>query len=827
MTMRDTISGNTIRIGVLILATVVVWCVAPIHAQSDETVLAIKAGTILPVTSAPIKDGVILIQQGKILAVGQDVDIPYNARVIDVSDKVVIPGLIDAMTTLNEGGRDDEESITPDIKALDSFDFYGEYRRLLAGGVTAVHIAPGRNRLVPGYGAAVKLMADSPEDQILRRAAGLCVVLGEPPKYPPLVFDPPVPPGPDNPVEPAVRQLPTTRMGQMALLRHAFSQALWHKTNSETLDALTEAMLPVLEKTQVLRVNCHAAIDIRNALNLAMAFDLKLVIEGATEAYKVIDEIKASGAHVIVTSELEPGEPSMRDNTRNRTAGRPSSETVLALAEAGISFALASPTDLAISDLQFIAGVAVSRGLTPEQALRSVTMSPAEILGIADRVGSIETGKDADLVILSDDPFTLSSRVEQTLVYGKTVYCETARDSNESDTDKPIIAIKAGKILTASRGQILNGLILIQEGKIIYSGKGKPLPAHAELIDASDDVVMPGMIDIHSHLGLHADSMTVRTRSATTSSNSSQGRLASIAHAIDPNDEAFAEVLRQGVTSIMLAPKTQDLVSGNGAVIKLAGHMSEERIVKEYAAITFSMAGGSPRMAKIWQARDLLKRAKAYADQWDRYEEKYKEYEQRKARSKPDLVEPPKQPGRDTSLELLRGLFKREMPALVWAQRDDEIHNVLEVFRNEYNLDTVLLGADNAHRLIAEIRRHSIGVALGPEILQYDKHRAINNAAVLSQNGVRVALHTSATSGTQYLPLSAAYAIRHGMEPDQALQAVTLTPARLLHVEDRIGSIDAGKDADLVILSGSPFEFTTHVKTVLINGNIVYRRTAQ
>lgn len=823
MNMRD-IALEPIRAGLLILAVLAAWSVAPVQAQDKESVLAIKAGTIYPVAAAPIENGIILVKQGKITAVGQDIEIPDHAQIIDASDRVVIPGLIDAMTTLNEAGRDDEASITPDIHALDSFDFFGKYARQLAGGVTAVHIAPGRNRLMPGYGAVVKLAADGPDQQVLQAASGLCVVLGEPPKFPPLIFDPPVPPGPDNPVAPAVPQLPTTRMGQMAMLRNAFSRAVWDRETSQPMDAQTQAMLPVLDHDQILRVNCHTAQDIRNALALAKAFKLKLVIEGATEAYRVIDEIKASDASVIVASDVEPGKPRLRDNTRARDTGRASRDNVASLARADIAFALASATDQTIGDLQFIAGTAVSRGVSPRQALESVTLSPARMLGIADRVGSIEVGKDADLVILNGRPFTLSSTVERTLINGKTVYCQAKPDADSTPKDAPVTAIKAGQILTGSRGQILNGLILIQDGKILYSGKDKPVPDNAKLIDASKDVVIPGMIDMHSHLGLHADSTTVGTRVPTTGPDSSGLRLASIAQAVSPDDEAFKEVLCSGVTSILLVPQTQGLVGGNGAVIKLAGETPEDRLVKDFAAITFSMTGGAPRMAKIWEARDLLKRAKAYADQWDRYERQYREYEQRKARSTPDLVEPPKQPRRDTNLELLRGLFKRQMPALVQAGRDDEIRNTLTVFRDEYNLDTVLLGAANAYRLIPDIRRHNIGVALGPTILQYDKTKPINNAALLSQQGIRVALHTSATSGTQYLPMSAAYAIRHGMEADQALQAVTLTPARLLHVEDRIGSLDEGKDADLVILSGAPFEFSTQVKTVMINGHIVYRR---
>lgn len=824
MNTRESASVRPICTGLLLLAMLSLLGATSTQAQDGDATLAIKAGRIFPVNAAPIEQGIILVKQGKIQAVGKDIEIPEDATVIDASDKVVIPGLIHAMTTLNERGRDDEGSVTPDIHALDSFDYFGKYHRLLAGGVTTVHIAPGRNRLMPGYGAVVKLAADAPDQQVLKAVAGLSVVLGEAPKNPPPLFDPPVPPEPDNQVEPAEPQLPTTRMGQMAMLRNLFSRAVWTREASKPLDDQTEAILPVLDKDQTLRVNCHTAQDIRNALALAKAFDLELVIEGATEAYRLIDEIKAGNASVILASDMEPGRSNTWDNARPRDVGRVSTDTVSALAGADIPFALASASDQTIGDLQFIAGTAVSRGVSPRQALTSVTLSPARLLGISDRVGSLETGKDADLVILSANPFDLASKVERTLVGGKTVYCRANSDTAPTQTDKPVTAIKAGLILTGSRGRIPNGLILIQDGKILYSGKDKPLPEDATVVDASKDVVIPGMIDINSRLGLHRDSLGIGGGGSNFSASSNAARLASIAHAVTPDDEAFDEVLCSGVTSVLLAPSGSGMVGGNGAVIKLVGDTLEARLVKDYAAVTFSMTGGSPRMAKIWEARDLLKRAKSYADQWDRYEKSYKEYEQRKARSTPDLVEPPRQPSRDTNLELLRGLFERKMPALVQAGRDDEIRNTLTVFRDEFNLDTILVGAGNAYRMVSELRRHNIGVALGPNILTYDKTKAINNAALLSQNGIRVALQSSATSGTQYLPMSAAYAIRHGMEAEQALQAVTLTPARLLHVEDRIGSLDAGKDADLVILTGAPFEFSTQVKAVMINGKVVYRR---
>jgi imidazolonepropionase-like amidohydrolase len=594
-----------------------------------------------------------------------------------------------------------------------------------------------------------------------------------------------------------------------------------------------EALLPALDGKLPVRINCHTAQDIRNAISFATAFNLKLIIEGATEAYKVIDEIKQSESPVVISGILQPGRSEAKDYTRDIALGRVNPRNPSVLAKAGVKFAIYAPTDETIPDLQFIAGYTVSQGLSPEEALRAITIAPAEILGIADRVGSIEKGKDADLVILTGEPFKIQSTVDKTLINGRIVYArpaaETKKEAVETKkeaVEESLIAIRARKIFTGSRGQINDGFILIRGSKIAYVGKPKAIPQEAIVVDASESVVIPGMIDIHSHLGLHWESEPVRMNpSAPTSGpGSSKLHLVSIANSIAPNDEGFQEVLRSGVTSVLLAPETRGLVSGNAALIKLAGGSMQDMIVKEYAAIKFSMLGERARLARIWEVRDLLKKAKEYTEKWDEYERKLPEYKHRKATDKEGVVKEPDRPKRDANLELLRRLFKHEMPALVHANRADEIRNALRVFRDEYNLDVIILGGDDSYRVTPELRKYNVGVAIGPNIIRYEKGKLVNNADLLTKNGLRVAFHTSATSGTQYLPMNAAYAVRCGMDEDKAFRAVTIYPAELLHVNDRIGSIDVGKDADLVILSGEPFDFTSQVKKVFVNGRIVFER---
>jgi imidazolonepropionase-like amidohydrolase len=821
---------RSILIGVLTTVLIVPAGAAEQSGASPEQsqrVVAIKAGIIIPVTSPQIENGVVLIRGGKIEAVGKEVEIPQGAEIIDATDKVVIPGLIDAFTTLAEKARDDEESVTPAIRAKDAFDFFADYRRMLAGGVTTVYISPGQRRLISGLGAVVKLAGDSVSERVLTDAAALRITLGELPKSPPEIFKPPIPPGPNAPILPVEKQLPTTRMAELALLRQLFTQAKqYQKQRPGQTDPKLEALLPALDAKLPVRINCQTAQDIGSAIRLAQEFNLRLVLEGATEAYKVVDEVKECGAPAVISGVIEPGQLQTKDYDRDVALGRVNPANAAILAKAGVKFALAAATDQTVADLAFIAGYAVNQGLSPQAALAAITITPAEILGVAERVGSIEKGKDADLVILTGEPFNLESVVDRTFINGKIVYTRPAEESKKPAPEEPVVAIRAGKIFTASRGQINDGLILIKGSKIAYVGQPKPISQQARVIDAGKSVVIPGLIDIHSHLGLHWESEPIRLEpSAPTAGPDSPAlRLVSIANAIDPNDPAFREVLSCGVTAVLLAPQTRGLVSGNAALIKLAGDTIGQMIVKEYAAIEFSMLGETARPARIWEARDLLKQAKEYAQKWDDYEAKRTEYEHRKPTDKESTVKEPDRPSRDVNLEPLRGLFKREMPALVQADRADEIRAALKVFRDEYNLDIVILGGQDSYRIVPELKKYDVGVAVGPNVLIYEKGKPINNADLLSRQGLRVALHSSASSAAQYLLMNAAYAVRYGMDEDEAFRAITSHPAELLHLEDRIGSIDVGKDADLVILSGEPFGFASRVEKVLVNGRVVFER---
>lgn len=230
-------------------------------------------------------------------------------------------------------------------------------------------------------------------------------------------------------------------------------------------------------------------------------------------------------------------------------------------------------------------------------------------------------------------------------------------------------------------------------------------------------------------------------------------------------------------------------------------------------------------MAQAWNFRELLQSAKSYHQRRTQYEHDYKDWERDRDEAKRQGKEAPKEPAeisKDEDLEPFAALFRGEIPAFVHAGRADEIVNALKVFRDEFDLALTLVDAADSYRVAEEIRKRNAVVALGPDVTLREKGILINTADVLSRAGVRVLFQTSGTSGTQFLRLNAAQAVRNGLDPTQALRALTIDPARVLHVDDRLGSLEAGKDADLVILTGDPMNITSRVEKVLVNGKVVY-----
>jgi len=811
MTRAITTTARGPRDSRMLLGLLAALCAAaPVPAQG-ETPIVVRAAKVITVSGKAIEPGAILIRGSKVEAVGRKVDAPEGATVIDMPNGVIIPGLVAAFTTLAEGSRDTDLSATPELDVSDGFDTYADWRSPLSGGVTTVYLSPPGGRLVPGRGAVAKLGEGSPSARVLPTVAPLRIVLGEWPKNPPAEWEPPLPPTADNPSSPPEKQLPTTRSGETAFLRKLFSGQC-----DESNDPAVQAALQ--GKTAV-RVRADRLEDIRNALELADSYGLRIVLEGGTEAYRIADELARRDIAVVLLPSLQPGAREYADLSRALGDERP--DAAARLVRAGVRTAV-SAEDGSLPTLLTAAACLVGEGMTVDDALRSVTLTAAEVLGVADAVGSIEPGKEADLVILTGDPLATQTRVLVTVSDGRIVYDRRVDEAREAQS--PLLVIRAKTILPGTGGAVTGGEIRVRDGKIVSVGPEAEPPQGAEVVDLGDRVVMPGMVDMHSYLGLHweSDDPTLTPGSVLSAPGGGGAKVVSIADALDPTDPAFEDALRAGVTSLAIAPGASGGYCGSVAVVKTGGARWDERVVAPVAALEFTMGDLRGGASVAGQMRDLLNRAKQYDAAWTEFDNRWAEFERKYAADPTAELKEPDRPGRNGEMELMRGLFRDGVPALVQADQANLISHAVRVFKREFGLNVVILGAADAFRVAPELHAARVGCALGAEVVYREKGRETCIPAVASEAGVPVAFQSGSSSGSHYLRMIAAAAVRHGMRAADALRAVTTTPAELLGLAHRIGSIEPGRDADLVVLSGDPLELTSRVERTYIGGRLVY-----
>ena len=382
--------------------------------------IAVTADTIYTMSGQTIGPGIILIEDGRISAVGpaDKITVPENFERLDTA--VVTPGFVDARSVVGLAGafnepadQDQDEKTGPNQAKLRAIDAYNPTELLVEWvnryGVTTLQTGPGRANVVAGQTAIVKTAGQTLDDAIVKAPSGMVFNLGEIPKQ---TY------GDD-------RQEPGTRMATAAIIRGALADAATYrqqlaaekKDKPVDRDLTKESLLAVLDGEIPAIIMAHRADDISTAVRIAREFDLRLIIDSATEAYLVPDTLLAAGVPVIV-------HPTLQRNDRHETLNT-SLENAALLHAAGIPIAIQSGTEGYVPKSRVLlleAAIAHAAGLSFEATLAAITITPAKMLGIADRVGSIEAGKDADLVLFDANPFEYTSHVTAVLVDGVVTY---------------------------------------------------------------------------------------------------------------------------------------------------------------------------------------------------------------------------------------------------------------------------------------------------------------------------------------------------------------------------------------------------------------------
>jgi len=383
-------------------------------APGRAEVTAVKAGRILTISSEPITDGIILIEDGKITDIGTGIEIPEDAVVIDAGKSVVMPGFVDAGAVAPVRGDLNEQSseITPTFRISDALDPKSKsLKRVVQTGVTTLFVSPGRQNVIGGLGVIVKPAGKIPQQMIVKDEAALRIVM-----------DLDSTQGNRIPRrEPAINfyyRRPGTRMAIIWMLRKSFFDAQ-QQADSEKIEDPNLAVLSAALKDEIpIHVNARRAIVIRAALKVADEYGLKLILQECTEGYKVAGQLAERKIPVV----LGPFYYYPGNMGQNREGRKVNWNNAGILAEAGVKVALASGGQPGAIDILTAATFAVRHGMDRGEALKAITITPAEILGVADRVGSLEKGKDADIVVLSGDPLNVTTRVEKVILNGKTVY---------------------------------------------------------------------------------------------------------------------------------------------------------------------------------------------------------------------------------------------------------------------------------------------------------------------------------------------------------------------------------------------------------------------
>lgn len=379
---------------------------------TDAQNIVVKGETVFTAAGDAIEDGVVLIKDGKIERVGTErtVDIPEGYEIHEA--EYVTPGLIDARTVVGLAGiyniPDDQDqlelssAIQPDLRAIDAYNAREdlvEFLRTL--GVTTIHTGHGPGAVISGQTMIVKTTGKNLEEALVDSVTTIAMTLGTSVRgnY-------------DN---------PGTRAKAVAMLRQELiaAQEYLEKLDNETSrDLKKEVLADVLKGEVYAMINAHRVSDIMTALRLQEEFGFKLILEGASEAYLVIDEIKEAGVPVIIhPTMIRTGGDS--ENASFETAGK--------LVEAGIPVVFQSGFEGYVPKTRVVlyeAAIAVANGLPYDTALRALTIDAANLLGISDRTGSLESGKDADLVLFDGDPFEYITKARAVIIDGKIVHSE-------------------------------------------------------------------------------------------------------------------------------------------------------------------------------------------------------------------------------------------------------------------------------------------------------------------------------------------------------------------------------------------------------------------
>ncbi len=811
----------------------------------------IKDGTVLTATGQTLPKTSVLIKAGTIVAISPNLQPEPGVAVIDATGRYLMPGIIDThshiMISNGLGGVNEATaSIVCEVRVRDVVNSadVSEYRAL-AGGVTTARLLHGSANCIGGQDAVVQLKHGlSAADHLFPGSnSGVKFALGENVKF-------------------QRGRFPNTRLGVEATLNRAFMEALdyrrvWleyeqakrqaggaaDRLLEPRRDLRLEALTDILNHQKFIHSHCYRADEILMLLRVAENHGIRVQsLQHVLEGYKVAPEIAKHGASCSTFADWWAYKVEAFDAVPHNAA---------LLQEAGANVVIKSDDWELIRHLYAEAAKTVRYGnMSPDAALQAITLNPARELGISDRIGSIEVGKQGDIAIFNGHPLNGFSRCEQTLIAGEAYFTRDKQPSSmspagvaRSATPPELIlpkpeqritridldaakatkyAITGATVHPIDADDIPNGVVIVENGKIAAVGPNLPIPEGTPILKADGLHIYPGLIDAGTSVGL-IEIAKVRETSDLSEVGQFQADLRA-GIAVNPDSELIPVARAGGITTILCLPAGGGNMTSHGrahggtvpgqtSLVQLAGWTMPEMVLDMEAGLHLLWPGGGNRKQAIEELTNHLKAARLYE----------------KSRSpqpdaKPAADGKPATPEtlNDPRFEALRPYLRGEKPIYVEADTKQEIVEALH-FAEKEKLKIVLCSVTDGWKVADKIKAANVPVIVGPvmrkPVEDYDTFdAAYANAGRLHEAGIKLCFRSDTASNSRNAPFEAAMAVAYGLPEREALRSVTLTSAEILGAADRLGSLTAGKRANIIITDGSPLQQTTQIKGILIHG---------
>ncbi len=801
----------------------------------------IKNATVITAINGELANTDIVVQGGIIRAIGQNLQAPAGATVIDGTDAWVMPGIIDNHSHMVAGGNEGTLSITPEVRCADNMrsDDITVFRAA-AGGVTAANVLHGSANTIGGQRIIIQMKYKAnPRDLLFKDfAPGVKFALGE------------------NVIRNENRY-PNTRMGVESVIRMAFEEARRYKYEWKEFNALSadeksrtipprrdlrlEALQQIMDNELLIHCHCYNAGEILMVLKTLSKYGVEnLTLEHGLEAFKVAPEVVKfgkNGAYLSTFADFWGYKVEAYDAVPYNVA---------VINAAGGLAILNSDSGERVRRLNHDAAKMVRwGGLSYQDAIQTVTLNPAISLHINDRVGSIEVGKKADLAIFNGHPLNTFSRPFMTLIDGEVVFERSGERggpyplvqktgipaSVPKISDSGVYAITNASVYPVSSPPIEKGTVVIKDGKIAaVGGAGTPVPEGATVVDGSQLHVYPGLIDGGS---------TAAVSDLGLSDASEQGDIKAslqVASALKPDSPLIGIARFTGITSSVTAP-SGGLISGQSAIVQMDGWNLDELTYVEQLALEMSLPskeiGGNSRPQRgrfgrqpTTPAPEAEEKPKPEISPYDQIIKLFNDARRYNEIKKVAAERGVQGPDFDDEFEALAPFVLKQKPVVIRVSSATEILDAIE-FAKEADIKPILrdsgveswkvadkLAESNIPILIGSITR-SVSSRFEP----YDTVYQL--PAKLHEAGVLFAFYSNSNTHARDLPFTAGIAVGFGLPEDAAIAAMTANTAKIFGVQDQVGTLETGKRADLIITDRSPLQATSNVIHMFINGRPV------